>query len=101
MYYIAAEALLVKGDYASALTYFNAVLESRGLIALDQRNPVETLTLERIDEERWKEFIGEGQTFFNMKRRNQNFQNADGQWVTASSKVYTIEIPEQEFDYRK
>lgn len=101
MYYIAAEALLQKGVYADALDYFNAVLESRGLIALDERNPVETLTKERIDEERYKEFIGEGQTFFNMKRRNLNIQNADGQLVSASPAIYTVAIPEQEFDYRK
>lgn len=101
MYYIASEASLLKGDYPTALNYFNQVLESRGLTALDERIPVETLTIERIDEERYKEFIGEGQSFFNMKRRNLDIQDADGQLVKASPNIYNIEIPEQEFDYRK
>lgn len=101
MYYIAAEALLAKGNYPGALAYFNSVLESRGLTALDQRSPQVTLTIELIDDERYKEFIGEGQTFFNMKRRNLDIQNADGQTVKASPDIYTVKIPEQEFDYRK
>ena len=101
MYYIASEAALLKGNYPDALYYFNQVLISRGLTALDERIPAVTLTLERIDEERYKELIGEGQSFFNMKRRNLDIQNADGQTIKASSKIYTVEIPEQEFDYRK
>lgn len=54
MYYIASEAALLKGDYPTALNYFNQVLESRGLTALDDRIPAETLTIDRIDEERYK-----------------------------------------------
>ena len=38
MYYIAAECLLRKND-PKAADYFNAVLESRGLVALDDRIP--------------------------------------------------------------
>ena len=101
MYYIASEAALLKGDYPTALNYFNQVLESRGLTALDDRIPAETLTIDRIDEERYKEFIGEGQSFFHMKRRHLDIQDADGQLIKASPKIYNIEIPEQEFDYRK
>lgn len=101
MYYIASEASLLQGNYPDALNYFNQVLASRGLTALDERIPAETLTIERIDEERYKELIGEGQSFFNMKRRNLDIQNADGQTIKASSKIFTVEIPEQEFDYRK
>lgn len=100
MYYIAAEVSLKKGLNSDAMHYFNAVLESRGLTALDQRSPQEFVTLEKIDDERYKEFVGEGQSFFNMKRRNLNFSNADGQPISASSAVYTVTIPEQEFDYR-
>lgn len=86
--------------YPTALNYFNR-LESRGLTALDDRIPAETLTIDRIDEERYKEFIGEGQSFFHMKRRHLDIQDADGQLIKASPKIYNIEIPEQEFDYRK
>ena len=99
--YIASEAALLKGDYPTALNNFNQVLESRGLTALDDRIPAETLTIDRIDEERYKEFIGEGQSFFHMKRRHLDIQDADGQLIKASPKIYNIEIPEQEVDYRK
>lgn len=101
MYYIAAECLLEKGDYTGALRYFNDVLRSRGLVALDERDPVETLTLERITEERYKEFIGEGQTFFNMKRLNLDIVNTEGQTVSADKKIYVVEIPNEEYDYRR
>lgn len=99
MYYIAAECLLQKGD-PQADRYFNDVLKSRGLIPLDQRSPVEKLTLEKITGERYKEFIGEGQTFFNMKRLNLDIKNVGEETVPASKAIYVIEIPEEEFNYR-
>lgn len=101
MYYIAAECLLEKGRYGEALDYFNDVLESRGLIALDERTPAETLTLERITEERYKEFIGEGQTFFNMKRLNLSIDTTTGGTLPASNAVYVPDIPKEEFEYRQ
>lgn len=99
MYYIAAECLLKK-DIDKATGYFNDVLESRGLTPLDQRVPAETLTLEKITEERYKEFVGEGQTFFNMKRLNLDIKAVSGETVPASEAIYTIDIPEEEFNYR-
>lgn len=101
MYYIAAECLLKQNKYPEALSFFNDMLRSRGLTPLDERYPEETLTLERITEERYKEFIGEGQTFFNMKRLNLDIENTEGLIVPASNSVYVISIPEQEYDYRK
>lgn len=99
MYYIAAECLLRKNDPAAA-DYFNAVLESRGLVALDDRIPAEPLTLEKITQERYKEFVGEGQTFFNMKRLNLDIQSITGEILPADNSIYTIPIPEEEFSYR-
>lgn len=101
MYYIASECLLKQGNYPKALAYFNDILRSRGLTPLDERNPKETLSLERITDERYKEFIGEGQTFFNMKRLNLDIENTEGIIVPAGKNIYVIDIPEQEFDYRK
>lgn len=100
MYYIAAECLLEKNRYDDALGYFNDVLESRGMVALDQRVPAETLTLERITEERYKEFIGKGQAFFNMKRLNLDISPAVGVMIPASDKIYVPAIPDEEFEYR-
>ena len=71
MYYIAAECALKLGHYDQALDYFNELLESRGLVALDERTPAETLTIDKITDDRYKEFVGEGQSFYHMKRLNQ------------------------------
>lgn len=100
MYYIAAECLLQKGRYNDALAYFNAVITSRGLVALDERNPVESLTLERITEDRFKEFICEGQQFFHSKRLNLDITSHTGQIIPASNNVYVAPIPEEEYEYR-
>ena len=100
MYYIASECLLKQNNYPQALHYFNEILSSRGLTPLDERIPEETLTLERITEDRYKEFIGEGQTFFNMKRLHLDIVNTESVTIPASNKIYVVNIPEQEFDYR-
>ncbi len=99
MYYIAAECLLRKNNPAAA-DYFNAVLESRGLVTLDDRIPAEPLTLEKITQERYKEFVGEGQTFFNMKRLNLDIQAITGEILPADNSIYVVPIPEEEFSYR-
>lgn len=101
MYYIAAECALKLGNYDLALDYFNDVLESRGLTTLDNRNPVETLTLEKITAERYKELVGEGQSFFHMKRLNSDIVNVEGRIIKADKVIYVIDIPSQEFEYRR
>lgn len=100
MYYIAAEALLAT-DAAKARDYFDIVLKSRGLIALKDRVPAVPLTLDLITADRFKEFIGEGQTFFNMKRLHSNILTTDKQTVPASKAIYVLPIPLAEYDYRK
>ncbi len=102
MYYIAAECLL-DTDYDAALGYFNEVLTHRGLEPLETWNaPYNVLTLDVISSERYKEFIGEGQTFFNMKRLNQSISAVDGEkTIGASNSVYVVPIPHIESDYRK
>lgn len=99
MYYIAAEALL-NTNPDKALSYFDMVLKSRGLLALEDRVPAVPLTLQLITEDRYKEFIGEGQTFFNMKRLNLNITNTSMQVIPASKEVYMPPIPKIEYDYR-
>lgn len=99
MYYIAAEALLPTNP-DKAMDYFDQVLKSRGLIALKDRVPSVQLTLQMITEDRYKEFIGEGQSFYNMKRLNLNINNTAMQVVPASKSIYVPPIPKIEFDYR-
>ncbi|MBQ8542522.1 MAG: RagB/SusD family nutrient uptake outer membrane protein [Bacteroidaceae bacterium] len=116
MYYIAAECLL-DVDYDRALNYYNEVRTHRGLdplgITIDNGEeseeeggegvePADTnLTIERINEERYKEYIGEGQTFFNMKRQNLSILSHDGETVhTASKKMYVVPIPDIEKENR-
>lgn len=101
MYYIAAESALKLGHYDQALDYFNELLESRGLVALDERTPAETLTIDKITDDRYKEFAGEGQSFYHMKRLNLDILNVEGKIIPADKKVYVVDIPSQEFEFRR
>ena len=100
MYYICAETLLDK-DYDAAVDYFDAVLESRGLQPLKSRTDGTLLTQELINLDRYKEFIGEGQTFFNMKRQNLAIESADGtRTFQPSNAIYVVPVPDVEHENR-
>lgn len=125
MYYILAEALL-ESNYDAALGYYNTVREHRGLIALGETideptepepaepEPTEPetvadgdvavenlLTIARINDERFKEYIGEGQTFFNMKRLNLPIVSFDGATTYEASKnIYVVPVPDAEKEHR-
>ena len=100
MYYICAEALL-DTDYDKALDYFDAVLDSRGLQPLANRANDNTLTQEMINLDRYKEYFGEGQTFFNMKRQNLPIKSADGTITfQPSNNIYVVPIPDTEYENR-
>lgn len=73
MYYIVAEAFM-ESDPSLAMQYFDKVIESRGMQPFAER-PAGTITPLNIYEERRKEFIGEGQHWFNMKRLKRSIQN--------------------------
>lgn len=100
MYYIAAEALLPT-NADKARDYFDVVLASRGLAPLKGQTPQKDLTLDMITAERYKEFVGEGQTFFNMKRLNAPIVDINGKTIPASNSVYVWPIPLEETEYRK
>ena len=96
MYYIAAEALL-DSDYDRALELYNAVRMHRGLEQLTDK----PLTVELINDERYKEMIGEGQTYFNMKRQNLPILSHDGKTTyQPSAGIYAIPIPDAEKENR-
>ena len=96
MYYIAAEALL-ESDYDTALALYNTVRAHRGLDVLDNK----TLTVELINDERYKEFIGEGQTYFNFKRQNLSILANDGKTTyQPADGIYIVPIPDIEYENR-
>ena len=108
MYYIMAEVLL-EDDATAALGYYNEVRTHRGLEPLDTKVLDEMtgefvdrpLTLQHINEERYKEYFGEGQLYFNMKRLHENIKSYDN--VTtyeASKKIYVVPIPDIEIENR-
>ena len=96
MYYIAAEALL-ESNYDKALLLYNTVREHRGLEALTDKK----LTVELINDERYKEMIGEGQTYFNMKRQNLSILSHDGKTeYLPMNGIYAIPVPDAEKENR-
>ena len=96
MYYIAAEALL-ESDYDRAFELYNTVRTHRGLEPLTDK----PLTVELINDERYKEMIGEGQTYFNMKRQNLPILSHDGKTTyEPSAGIYAIPIPDAEKENR-
>ena len=98
MYYIAAEALL-DSDYDTALALYNDVRMHRGLDPLEADK---TLTVELINDERYKEMIGEGQTYFNMKRQNLPILSHDGKSTyNPADGIYSIPVPDVEIENRK
>lgn len=108
MYYIMAEALLEE-DPALALEYYNKVREHRGLSPLESHVIDENtgelverpLTLQHINDERYKEYIGEGQLFFNMKRLNQPVVSYDGATTyNAGKAIYVVPVPDIERENR-
>ena len=97
MYYIAAEALL-DSDYDVALALYNDVRMHRGLDPLEADK---TLTVELINDERYKEMIGEGQTYFNMKRQNLPILSHDGKSTyNPADGIYSIPVPDVEIENR-
>lgn len=102
MYYIIAEALLDEGDRDGARTYLDEVIASRGMVKFAERDFSPAITLEDIMLERKKEFIGEGQEWYSLKRRNQDiYVYAWSKTYSGSDEVYTLPKPTQETDYRE
>jgi len=96
MYLIAAECLL-GDDPKRAEQVFGAVLDSRDAT----KATTGAFSISDIDAERYREFYGEGQTFFNLKRRNLSFSSYDGSsTIQPTDGVFVVPIPEIEDEYR-
>ena len=98
MYLILAEAFLEKNP-ETATGYFDTFVASRGLLPLSLKG--KTVTLEDIMAERKKEFVGEGQEWFAMKRQNRDLLKPSSlQPLPGSPELYTLKIPLEEFEFR-
>ena len=104
MYYILAEATYDQ-DKEKAMRYFNDVRNSRGL---NDYASAEVTSREEFMElvlaERYKEFWGEGQTFFSYKRENKGFKHPDswdhyGEVYTPSSEMFVLPWPKKELEF--
>lgn len=98
MYYILAESLLQENQ-GEARFYFDEVIASRGMVKYADREPEKNISLEDIVIERRREFIGEGQEWYNMKRLNLPV-NMHGNEEPGSDAIYTLPIPIDEYDFR-
>ncbi len=99
MYYIMADALL-ESDPAEATKYFDAVTTSRGLDAIGEGGL--TVTEDVLYRERRKEFYGEGQQWFNMKRLGKDVQVTSTLLLPGKSvSTYTIKYPLDEDQNRE
>lgn len=96
MYYIMAEALL-ETDPEQATAYFDKVIESRGMVKFADRVEGQ-ITANDIYIERRKEFYGEGQQWFNMKRLKKDIQISGSSIVLDGrlDKNYKMLIPSDE-----
>ncbi|MCI7687839.1 MAG: hypothetical protein MSS15_05895, partial [Prevotella sp.] len=60
-----------------------------------------TLTVNDINKERFKEYIGEGQTWFNMKRQNLTISSYDNNTTyRPEDGIYVVPIPDAEKENR-
>ena len=102
MYYIMAEALLGEGDVTGATVYLDSVVSARGMEKFAERIPAVNVTLDSIMVERRKEFFGEGQWWFCLKRLNRSIKlsGTTGTIIPGSDKIYALPRPVEEEDYR-
>lgn len=100
MYLIAAEAQLTK-DPLLARSYFDKFIESRGLYRFADRAGNPMISLADINKERRKEYVQEGQYFYVMKKYNMDIHVLpSGQTIKGSDEIYTLQIPDDEYEFR-
>ena len=102
MYYIQAEARFRLGQTAEALESLNAVRRSRGLQGLEASSISSLSDLkQQLLLEYIKEYPGEGQVFFAMKRLQIPFTNYEGVTMQPSETIFVLPRPEAEQNYGK
>lgn len=99
MHYIASEYYLSIDDAANANKYFDKVLISRGLTPYASREGIK-LSVAKINLDRRKEYVAEGQYFHVMKKYNmQGYNLTTDQTFEASAGIYILPIPILEEDF--
>lgn len=97
MYLIVAEAQMRQGN-ANALETLNVMRRTR--ITNSNLSDKGVITEDELIEEMRREFLGEGQMFFQYKRLNVPIRNILKE-VPASNTVFVLPIPEGEIEYGK
>jgi len=98
MYLIAVEAMLEK-DPSIALRYYDQLMVSRG--RLFEGQSVNVVTIEDVRNERYREFFGEGQEWFNMKREKRDlYISSQGKYVKGTDELYVLPLADDEIEYR-
>jgi hypothetical protein len=102
LHYILVEAAIANNQPKEAAETLNHILNIRGLIDLQLLDPA-TATIETViahlDNEMYKEFVGEGQIFFYLKRNSkERILNGEGVLMTLDSPraVYVLPLPKSE-----
>lgn len=103
MFYIIVEDLITKGQYARAMEMLNGIRTRRGVQEESLHAPAsatQTLVNDLLETEYYKEFYGEGQTFFYHKRRGSNrvFDVRQRGKVDVSPDKFTVPLPQSETD---
>jgi len=91
------EALVKLGNSSTALTELNNFVNLRG------GTPYTTASIENVLTERRKEFFGEGQRFFDLKRNNMGFARLTNCYsivcsVPANDRLFVIPMPLREMN---
>lgn len=98
-----AEAYCLEGEHeAQAVAIMNEFLGKRGAAPLDE-NLRGNVLLRRILTEKWKEFAGEGQRYFDLKHYRRSLLSTwavnAGKTVTAEDYRWNFPIPKEEYLY--
>ena len=97
MYLIVAESQMRTGD-SNALETLNQMRRSR--ITNTNLSDKSSITEDELIEEMRREFLGEGQMFFQYKRLNTPIRNILKE-VPANNTIFVLPIPEGEIEYGK
>ena len=79
----------------------DTVVSARGMVKFAERTPAVEITLDDIMSERRKEFFGEGQWWFCLKRLYSPVKLATSSaTIPGSDRIYVLPLPTEEEDYR-
>ena len=103
LHYIRAERFLREGNAEDAMIILNNIRERRGTQASSITDDPQTTTLARanaiLEAEQYKEFYGEGQIYFFLKRRNSDQifdRNGSGSRLELPERAFRPPLPERE-----